>query len=144
MRKEMLYAGRVLSLICHRKESEGTMKYFMDILKDYKRDIKEIIKEYNIPQQVIIYFKESGGELDGFYHVQSPLVSKYIIAIEIYTDKWDGMTKREIKKIRPEMELLDTFIHELIHHRYYNERETLKRTGEIMGRIEARKVKELI
>jgi hypothetical protein len=130
MRKEMeelILGNRVLSISCQEKVSEKIKDYFSRIVRKHEKDILELMDEYEIPPQVIIYFRKGNHTLDGIYRVQSRIVSKHLAVIEIFTEKWAGVKKREIESPDVEKELIHTFAHELIHHRYENENETEKR-----------------
>lgn len=99
---------------------------FLDFLIDKEDEIIEIMDEYEIPENVVLNFKEGSGELAGIYHEQKKNVKEYVIVIDIYT-KYLGDEDLE--------ELVDTFVHEIVHHKIKNDGEVREISENIIEKL---------
>lgn len=124
---EVIFGNRVLMVSCYERGSKKMRDYFFEVLKKHEDEILGLMDEYNIPPQVIIHFRKGDHTLDGIYRTQSRIVSKHLIVVEIFTEKWASLSGKKIDNPEVEKDLIHTFVHELIHHRYADERMTEKK-----------------
>jgi len=134
MRKEIKFGNRILLIECKGKKTCGVYDFFLDTLKEFRDELNEIMDDYEIPEQIVLRFKEGSGELDAIYYVQEAGVAKHMIRIDVYTKQLE-FGRSEEKSERLKKHLIETFIHELIHHKYKNEKETGKKAKELTKKI---------
>jgi len=119
---------------CKGKKTCGVYDFFLDTLREFRDELNEIMDDYEIPEQIVLRFKEGSGELDAIYYVQEARVAKHMIRIDVYTKQLE-FGKSEEKSDSLKKHLIETFIHELIHHKYESEKETGKKARELTKKI---------
>ena len=116
--------------------NKDIFKYFYDLLNLKKEYLTQIMDECNVPNQVIISFLNNKHKEDvqGEYIVNSHETRKQITQIFLYPNVFNEIWNKN--NILPVMlEFIHTFIHEIVHHRYLNERKASKRARECVASI---------
>lgn len=113
----MVFGKRILVISCSDRHSRLIWDIFFDFLTDIQERIDDLMDDCRIPLQVFLNFKKGDGSLEGIYHVQGKRTTRYVIVIDIYTANLRAPEKRRDKEILKKL-LLETFVHELLHHRY--------------------------
>ncbi|MDP4039251.1 MAG: hypothetical protein Q8P57_01575 [Candidatus Pacearchaeota archaeon] len=126
MKREIQLGNRILFLECLEVKSGKIYDKFLDFLLEHKEEFDDIMDKYDIPQNVVLNFKNGGGDLAGMYHVQGERVRRHVIVIDIYAVQ---SSEGDLE------ELIDTFVHEIIHHKINDDSKTDKITEEIVGRL---------
>jgi hypothetical protein len=126
MKREIQLRNRILFLECKEMKACKIYDEFLDFLIGKEEEVNELMDDYEIPENVVLNFKEGSGELAGIYHSQKENVRKHVIVIDIYT-KYLGEEDLE--------ELVDTFIHEIIHHKIEDDKEVDKIAKGIVGKL---------
>ncbi len=127
MRRVIEFGKRVILAECEEKRCDLVFESFLGLLERFRREISKIMDDYKIPNQIILMFKVGNGDLQGMYRVHSEDISKHLIVIDIYT--------RHFFVYGTEEDLLETFIHEIVHHRIKSEKKTIEETYKIMRKI---------
>ncbi len=131
MKQEIILGGRLLFVECDNGRRCSFHDGFLNFLIGHEGEIKNIMDDYEIPEQIVLNFKKGELGLDGLYHIQKKEVRKHVIVIDVYTNHFNEGILVE--------ELLDTFIHELVHHKVKSDKETTKITRRIVGGILGKK-----
>ena len=127
MKKEITLGKRVLVLECgNNKVCEAHDEFLNFLLKNDKIFI-ELFNEYKIPEQIIVNFTRGDGKLAGKYYVQKKNVREHIIIVDIYT---------EVVNENDFTEIIDTFVHEIVHNKIKGDIKT--------GKIAKKIVRELL
>ncbi|OIO80217.1 hypothetical protein AUJ84_04190 [Candidatus Pacearchaeota archaeon CG1_02_32_132] len=130
MEKRLVLGRRVLGIRCSDECNSEIYNSFFKIIDNFSYELEGLMDEYELPEEVLINFKEGEGELYGFYYVQGKRISKNVIVIDIYTKPFAKFKGKLLNK-----ELLDTFVHEIIHHSVRSEKETRKMVKEFMMNV---------
>lgn len=134
MKEEMSIGRRLVSINCKDKHSSEVLEFFLDVLESFEEDVEELMDRCGIPEEVDLNFSLGNKTLDGLYHVQKKEVSDYLVAIDIFTrhlqQAKDDNERRGLMK-----NLLETFLHELIHHKYSDEKKTDMAAKRIVRKI---------
>lgn len=130
MKKEIFLRKRVLFLECDNKYSCAVHDDFLELLKELEYELSEIMDNYDVPEKIILSFKKRKDNLIGIYHTQEVDVRKHVIVIDIYVEP--------MPESMSEVDLLDTFVHEIVHNKIRNEKKTLEETKKIMLKLRER------
>tara|TARA_Y100000310_G_C20460106_1_gene704931 strand:+ start:330 stop:716 length:387 start_codon:yes stop_codon:yes gene_type:complete len=114
MKREIIIGSRVLFLKCDKKGTCKVHDDFLDFLLGKAVEFGDLMDKYGIPENVVLNFKKGSGDLAGIYHTQREDIRKHIIVIEIYTK---NLEEEDLK------ELIDTFVHEVVHHKIKDDKE---------------------
>jgi hypothetical protein len=136
MEKEIILGKRILRIGCSNRCIPLIQKRFITILHKggFKRKLISLMNELKIPQEVIINFKHGKGDLYGQYYVNDNNTEENLIVIDIYTKSMENGLNND-PNFDLDLELLDTFIHELVHHAHEKEKATKKRVNKFMKDI---------
>ena len=134
MQKEIKFGRRILLIECEGKKSCGVYDFFLETLEEFKEELNKVMDNYNIPEQIVLRFKKGSGELAAIYYVQEAKVAKHMIIIDVYTKQLEFKSPKEKSK-ELKRHLIETFVHELIHHKYESESETEKKAKELAESI---------
>ncbi|NCO11408.1 hypothetical protein GW924_02270 [Candidatus Pacearchaeota archaeon] len=97
------------------------------MVDNFSHELEKLMDECGIPEEVMVNFREGRGKLSGFYYLYDDIVSGNVVVMDIYTKPLLKLKGRELDR-----ELLDTFVHEIIHHSVKSERKTNERVKEFM------------
>ena len=109
---------------------------FLNLKKEY---IEKIMEECCVPKQVVISFLKNNEKENtaGEYIINNQEIIEQIVQIflypNIYNNSWDLESKGNNFPIM--LEVVHTFIHEIVHHKYLNERKDSKRAREYVASI---------
>lgn len=134
MEKDLVYGDRLLSVNVLDDDSKKFVRRFLKLVRRFEKEIHELMDDYEIPNEVLLNFQLGDGELEGFYHVSKKDVAENVVAIEFFTRPFVEVFAGD--KAMTDYELLDTFVHELIHNKYKSEKTTRRKAKEFMSGIE--------
>jgi hypothetical protein len=123
MKKEVRLGNRILFLECEELKACKTYDSLLDFILKNEGEFEKMMDDYEIPENIVLNFKPGSGDLAGIYHEQHENVKKHVIVIDIYT-----------KHLGEEylVELIDTFIHEIVHHKIKSDKEVNRITRNIV------------
>jgi len=127
MRRVIEFGKRVILAECEEKRCDLILGGFLSLLSRFGKEISHLMDKYEIPDQILLMFKVGNGDLQGMYRVHSEDISKHLIVIDIYT--------RHFFVYGSEHELLETFVHEIIHHKIKSEKKTVAETSRAMRKL---------
>ncbi len=134
MEKEIKFGERIIIISYRGKYNKEIAEFFVIIVKKIEKQLTKIMNKCGIPKEIHLNFKRGSGGLDGIYYVQKKNIAKHLIIIGVFTDGIKlGKKKDELFKL--ETNLIDTFVHELVHHKYTKERETREKTKKIAEKL---------
>ncbi len=133
MEQEIVFGGRIFLIKCFDDESLKIFDTLYEQMLSLEPRIKELMDECNIPGQIILNLIPGDESLYGQYFVQEKDVLKEMIIIDIYTKRWLAPGNAIYEGM--EVEVLDTFIHELLHNKYASEKKTKKKVKEFLSKI---------
>ena len=118
-----MFGKRILFVRCDDAHSDRICEIFLNVIFRFEKEINRLMDKLKIPEQIMLNFKKGKGNLEGLYRVQGKRTAEYIIPIDVYTRTLKiPEDERELEIF--EENILDTFIHELIHHQYKSENAT--------------------
>jgi hypothetical protein len=123
LNREIKIGKRILFIDCDESKECRVHNHLMNFVLKREEYFDNLMDMLDIPDEVLLNFKKAYNELEGFYHEQDRRVEKYLVAIDIYIGENENNSLKE---------MVDTFIHELVHHKIKPDRETIELTNEIM------------
>ena len=117
--KEIIFADRIIIINCITRNEKKSCDNFFNIMRFIEEKISKLMDSCGIPEQIILNFKKGDKTLSAMYYVNSKEISRHLIVIDIYTSPLKEMSEKE-----KDFELIHSFVHELIHHKYKDEKKT--------------------
>ena len=125
LERDVIFANRIFLIRCEGKNSVKVCDNFFGLIEKYEEKIRKLMDFCDVPEQVILNFKKGDKTISGLYYVQTKEVSKHLIVVDIYIRPLFGLSKKERN-----ISLIDSFVHEVIHHKYRDENKTDAKTKE--------------
>jgi hypothetical protein len=116
LEKDLVFGDRVLSVNIIDDKSKKFVGRFLKLAKKFEKEIHGLMDDY------------------GMFHIEGKRVSENLVIMDFFTRAFFEEFKGE--KYVTNYELIDTFVHELIHNRYKSEATTKRKAREFMKRIE--------
>ncbi len=132
MEKAVIFGERVFLVKWENKDNWEMFERLYEQMLAFEDKLNSLMEQCEIPEEIILNFKKGNDGLYGQYFVQDEDVSKKIIVIDIYTKRW-LKDKNRVSNI--EVGILDTFVHELLHNKYKEEKITRKKAREFLAKI---------
>ena len=124
-KEEIKFGKRIIFVSYKGKHNEELCKFFIDLIKKIEKPSGELMDKYKIPGEIYLNFKFGDGSLDGIYFVQRKDVAEHMVIIDVYTRQLQ-LKRTKSEMINLKINLIETFIHELIHHKISREGKTAK------------------
>lgn len=134
MKKELAFGNRIMFVDCEDKHSARIFELFYELIKKGEDELSEIMDRYEIPEQIVLNFRSGDGTLEGVYYKQREEVEKHVIIIDMFTHHLK-IPRRKAKMGELKLDLVDTFIHELVHHKYKSEEKTSDKAGKLAKEV---------
>ena len=128
--KEIKFGKRIVLISYKGKYNKELAGFFIGIVKKLEKPLGKVMNNCDVPKEIHLNFKRGSGKLDGIYYIQKEDIAKLMIVIDVFTDGIK-LTNDKIRRLDLEKNLLDTFVHEIVHNKYAKEGETRERTKKI-------------
>ncbi len=132
MEERIVLGSRILGIRCLDDCDPVIRKAFFDLLRKHRDELIDLMDENKVPKEVLINLKAGESDLAGIYYKHKEKVAKNVIVLDIFTNS--------LSESNLEMDLLDVFVHELIHHMVSSERETIEKTRSFMKEVSSTKI----